>query len=98
MEIKHYKDKKGNVYGYKPDGVAVTKMRDSEFKKYKTSQEEKIKDKASDDKRVFDLRILRGEHLEKMQISLSVGESDEAKMHALKIKEIDKKLNEVSNG
>lgn len=36
---RHYKDKSGKVYGYRPDEIEVTEMSDAEFKQLKVNQE-----------------------------------------------------------
>lgn len=35
----HYKDKIGNIYGYKPDDIEVTEMSNAEFEQLKAHQE-----------------------------------------------------------
>lgn len=39
MITKHYIDKNGQVYGYRPEGIEVREMTDAEFQAYKIEQE-----------------------------------------------------------
>lgn len=39
MKTKHYIDKSGKIYGYKPDDIEVIELSDAEFEQLKAHQE-----------------------------------------------------------